>query len=276
MKNQEILICPTCGSENIDVNTDAIECIKCSESYDIIKGKPFLLSRDSEIKSYFKSSLTNETRQKVFSINKFFPTQRIWSNKSINLLKKIILENDPRKGSNVLNIGSGSEKVYQKIYKEVDNDIIRIGLPDKGKIDIYGDLMNLPLKSESIDVVISSSVLEHIKNPELAVSEMNRICVKGGKVYAEIPFMRGFHMEPIDYQRYTISGIEELFKRHGFELIEKGVCSGTMNAMVLIWIDFVRTISPPGFKMISRFLFSWILHPLKFIDKLSDSPILYK
>lgn len=271
MKVDKLIDCPGCKSGNLKVLESEMICTNCDEKYEFINGKPFLLAPDSEIREEFRKLLTTQPKKGISSLYKLFPSQRIWSKKSRKVLKRALEENDPREGKTVMNMGSGSEKFYQKLYKDIDEDIVRIGLPLTGKIDIYGDAMDFPIKPDCIDLLISSSVFEHIKNPELAASELNRICKKGGKIYVEIPFLRAYHMEPIDYQRYTISGIEELFKRHGFELIEKGVCSGTFNAMALIWVDFVKMISPIGLKFISRFFFSWLLHPFKYLDRLFEN-----
>jgi len=45
---------------------------------------------------------------------------------------------------------------------------------------IRGDLVNLSLKNESVDIVTSRSVLEHIKNPELVYEEVHRVLKPGG------------------------------------------------------------------------------------------------
>lgn len=273
MKVKEIIICPSCGSDQLEISDITLSCKGCGDSYDNIKGKPFLLSKESEIRDSFRELLRNKVEKKTREMlfNSWFPSHRVWSKKSLRLMDSLVKKHDPRTGKKLLNMGAGVEKVYENLYKDIDDDIIRIGLPHKGKIDIYGDAMNLPIKSGSIDLAISSSIFEHIKDPELAASELERVCKVGGEIYVEIPFLRGYHMEPIDYQRYTISGIEELFKRHGFELVEKGVCSGTFNAMILIWLDFVRSVAPPGFKKISRFFFSWTLQPFKYLDRLFEN-----
>ena len=208
------------------------------------------------------------TKLKKFIAKIPFPSQRIWSNRSVSLVTRILKENNPASADKyVMNMGSGEERNYQRLFKPYDHDLIRIGLPHSGNIDVFGDAMQLPIADNSIDVMISSSVFEHIKNPEMAASEIARVLKKGGKVYAEIPFMRGYHMEPIDYQRYTIMGIEQLFERHGFRLIEKGICSGTFNTLALIWSDFLISIAPRGFKLPTRFLTTWISHPFKYLDR---------
>ena len=97
------------------------------------------------------------------------------------------------------------------------------------------DICNLPFVNDSADMILSSSVLEHVYDPECAVAEMHRVLKPGGYVYAEVPFMCAYHMKPIDYQRYTISGIERLFARHGFKLLDKGICSGPFTGLALFF-----------------------------------------
>jgi SAM-dependent methyltransferase len=130
----------------------------------------------------------------------------------------------------------------------------------------------MPVSDASIDLVISSSVLEHVYDPEKAVAEMARTLKEDGYVYAEIPFMRAFHMAPIDYQRYTISGIEELFRRHGFELLSKGICSGPFTAWALFAKDFGS-----GLFSFNRYLragmallLGIVFHPFKYLDRLCE------
>ena len=64
---------------------------------------------------------------------------------------------------------------------------------------------------------------DYFTNPEnrcyFCKEELFRTIKPDGLVYAEIPFIGAYHMAPHDYQRYTISGIESLFKRHGLSLI---------------------------------------------------------
>lgn len=103
------------------------------------------------------------------------------------------------------------------------------------------------------------------------MAEMKRIIRPGGRVYAEIPFIGAYHMAPVDYQRYTISGLEALFARHGFELEEIGICSGPFTAAALLFLHLATAIAPKGTKMIVRALFSWLVHPLKYLDLLCEN-----
>lgn len=269
---QEILSCPKCNSGNISFDSELV-CKSCNTTFPLLKDKPFLLNPETKLYDEFHELLTNAkpvTRKAGFK--RLFPTppQRVWTSVSLRKVKQLLEEFNPddplRK---VMNIGSGTDGVYKKIYGKYQS-LVRVGLPLDGKIDVFGDAMNFPLKDESIDLVLSSSVMEHIENVEECVREQFRVLKPGGKVYAEIPFMRAYHMEPIDYQRYTIQGIEKLFERHGFKMVEKGVCSGPFNAMALLWQDFLISMAPGPTKFPVRILSSWLVHPFKYLDRLFE------
>ena len=195
------------------------------------------------------------------------PDERVWSPKAKKLIKSILIEKNPDSPNTyVVNMGSGVESFYKKIFSSFKS-LIRIGIPHSGYVNAYGDAMALPLKSDSVDLFISSSVIEHLSNPEKAVSELFRTVKPGGLVYAEIPFIGAYHMAPNDYQRYTISGIEALFSRHGFFLENKGICSGPVTALVLLIQHAIVEAMPIGsIQFLLRVILTWVFHPLKYLD----------
>ncbi len=75
----------------------------------------------------------------------------------------------------------------------------------------------LPLSDSSADTVLLLDVLEHLDDPEKAVSEAARILRRGGTCLVQVPFLYPLHDEPHDYQRWTIHGLNKLFLRHGFQ-----------------------------------------------------------
>jgi SAM-dependent methyltransferase len=172
----------------------------------------------------------------------------------------------------VVLIGTGREPVYRDLLSPYQ-DIIRVGLSQNGDVNVFCDLCSLPISNNQVDLLFSSSVLEHVYDPGQAVREMHRVVKAGGYVYAEIPFMRAFHLAPIDYQRYTLPGIEALFSRHGFSPIDKGICSGPFTAIALHLIDFWkgawsfnRHVRTAGLLFLRP-----LLHPLKYLDRLCES-----
>jgi len=71
------------------------------------------------------------------------------------------------------------------MIKEGRKDIAKIGLE---KIDlIVGNATNLPFKEETFDKISCSETIEHIPNYEDAITEMNRVLKRGGKLVITTP-----------------------------------------------------------------------------------------
>ena len=123
----------------------------------------------------------------------------------------------------VLDIGCGN-KPYEHIFQSNISEYIGLEHPNtlhkNNKIDIFGDACCLPIKNSTIDCVVSFQVMEHVAEPNQMLAEIYRVLKNDGVVAVTTPFMWGIHEAPHDYYRYTKYGLEYLFKKHGFEIIE--------------------------------------------------------
>lgn len=124
----------------------------------------------------------------------------------------------------VLDAGAGSQR-----YKEFFKDSIYIAQehPIAGaqnhKIKVYdilSDVKFIPLKDNSVDVVLSTSTLEHMEFPDLFFNEAYRVLKPGGKLYVNVPFVYHEHEAPFDFQRPTQWGLLKLYKTSGFEDVQ--------------------------------------------------------
>ena len=91
--------------------------------------------------------------------------------------------------------------------------------------DIYGDALQLPIRSNSFDVVLLLDVLEHLADADLAIAEINRVLSEQGMLVMQVPFLYPLHDEPRDFARFTRHGFERMANRHGFT-IEKCISQG--------------------------------------------------
>jgi SAM-dependent methyltransferase len=82
--------------------------------------------------------------------------------------------------------------------------------------DMYFDGVNIPLKTESVDAVLCTEVLEHAIDPELLIGEIFRILRRGGRVCVTVPFIWGLHELPYDFRRFTPFGLAGLVSKRGF------------------------------------------------------------
>lgn len=125
----------------------------------------------------------------------------------------------------LIDIGCGT-KLYQKYYPKVDS---YTGLdhpttakkyPADSAPDIFGDILNLPLKNSSYDTVLLFEVLEHVSNPEKAVGEVQRILKPGGYLLLTAPFIYPLHDIPYDYLRFTRFYLENLLEENKFKVVK--------------------------------------------------------
>lgn len=112
-----------------------------------------------------------------------------------------------RSDKKTLDIGSGGSS-YGKFFPNrltVDIDPMR-------KPEIVADVHCLPFKNEEFEMVLCTEVLEHTKNPQLAVNEMMRVLKKNGLIVLTTRFVYPLHDSPNDFFRFTKYGLRELFK----------------------------------------------------------------
>lgn len=124
-------------------------------------------------------------------------------------------------------IGAGSEP----LFGIADATIVSFDVYPSSNTTFVADGHQLPVASESVDVVWVQAVLEHVAQPSVVVDELTRVLVAGGLVYAETPFLQPVHEGPYDFTRFTHSGHRLLFGH--FDQIEAGPIGGPGAMMAL-------------------------------------------
>jgi SAM-dependent methyltransferase len=95
---------------------------------------------------------------------------------------------------------------------------------DKKTADYYYSGERFPFTENTFDSAVCNQVLEHIFNPEVFLSEVNRILKTGGKLLITVPFVWDEHEQPFDYARYSSFGLNHLLLKKGFKvLIQKKI-----------------------------------------------------
>jgi len=138
----------------------------------------------------------------------------------------------------VLDIGCANQEISNYLEKDVNY----IGLDYlftasnwyKSKPDIFGDAHTLPIKSGSIDHILLLDVMEHLRNPDHALSEAFRTLKHNGKIIIQVPFMYPIHDAPLDFCRWTEHGVKQLLDRAGFKITQIQVIGGTWETIAII------------------------------------------
>lgn len=172
-----------------------------------------------------------------------------------------------------LDIGGGEKKRYGNIFSTTS--FTTLDIYSGPGIDIVASADNIPLPDESLDSVLSTQVLEHVKFPERCVQEMFRILKKDGYAVVTAPQWNELHDEPTDFWRYTKYGLIELFKRNGFQVIEfhqrGGFFSNAAQMTIRYVIDRLQLYNRNFLgKIMSRFF--WLVGSCAiFLDKYETS-----
>ena len=132
----------------------------------------------------------------------------------------------------VLNIGAGGP--VQGIIELSLNTKKRttIDIDPARKPDIVMDVTNLEFNDNSFDLVIMMEVLEHVKEPKKALSEIYRVLSHNGKLIMSTPFILGIHDEPYDYYRFTKYGLEYLLSDYKIEIQETNDFAHTILVLI--------------------------------------------
>ncbi len=279
-----ILACPKCRSKtNID---DKVVCPKCGSNYRIEKDVPIMHLMNNRkgmekeiLKAKSTQNLTNFSE--TISEEKKFLLSSQYNNPSkmrtltpfiYKLGKKLYppapalnwvirkkrgpLVNRFRHGL-ILNVGSGDNFIHE--------NVINFDLDCLPGVNVVGNGECLPFLDETFNLIINQAVLEHAKRPSRIVKEMYRVLKRDGYVYVECPFLQEYHAYPLDFQRYTLSGLESLLA--SFRKIESGVCAGPSATFGRIFREYVASFSDNLYiHQILKILAGWIIFPIRYLD----------
>lgn len=143
-----------------------------------------------------------------------------------HLLVKRFIEwvNTQEDGLTILEIGSRARSgivrssQFKKGHRYIGIDALR-----GENVDIVCDAhtMSENLEAESIDVVVSYAVFEHLAMPWKVALEMNKVMKKGGRCMILAPHAWPLHETPFDFWRFSEDTWRVLFNRStGFKLLD--------------------------------------------------------
>lgn len=115
--------------------------------------------------------------------------------------------------------------------------------------NVVGDALSLPFMEGSFNNLLCMEVLEHLPEPELALHEMARVCQSGGKLILSTPMTWYLHYEPNDFFRYTNYGLQHLFAKAGFQILEiertGGFWTIVLSRFIEVFFHFIYALTAP-------------------------------
>jgi len=169
-------------------------------------------------------------------------------------LYKEIKSNSKYFHGKVLDIGCGC-KPYRILFKNVDS-YVGVDIKKSGHnhitstVDVFYNGEKLPFNNEEFDGIVCFEVLEHVFNPDVFLSEINRVLKRGGQLLITMPFVWDEHEQPYDYARYSSFGIKYLLKKYGFNIVKSSKTGNNFSVISqLVNNYFYKVIIRKGSKM---------------------------
>lgn len=197
------------------------------------------------------------------------PTLNFKSSQNLRRLsKELVAQNST---PTILSIGCGNRSLPDN-SEFFRSTVVYVDIAVEPIVNVQADAHVLPFDDGSFDGVVSLAMLEHVRRSELVVSEIYRVLRPGGLVYAEVPFMQGFHARPHDFRRFTAPGMRVLFDK--FKEIDLGACVGPGSAMAWMLRQYLAGIVT-GFglgrkrRLAAEFVAGWMTFYFKYLDYLT-------
>ena len=131
----------------------------------------------------------------------------------------------------VLDAGSGRGSWRHTILRSASAcESIDIAPRGEDQPTWIGDLMHMSeVPDVRFDTVVCNQVLEHVRSPLRALSEMHRVLKPGGVLILSAPLLSRRHELPYDFFRYTQEGLTALLQDVGYEVREVLIYGGLLS-----------------------------------------------
>lgn len=136
----------------------------------------------------------------------------------------------------LVDYGCGN-KPYFSIFNPMVKSYKGADFTDNSRADIFLDSKgNCPINTKTVDVVLSSQVLEHVINVDHYLNECNRLLKENGIMILSTHGYWIYHPHPTDLWRWTKSGLEKIISEKGFVVIDSiGVMGPVATSLQILF-----------------------------------------
>jgi SAM-dependent methyltransferase len=134
-------------------------------------------------------------------------------------------------------------------------------------VDVVADAHHLPFGCGQFQRVECDAVLEHVRNPNEVMREIERVLAPGGFAHIVVPFCHPFHEYPKDFHRFSLDGLHEL--TGGLQIVAEGWRTGPTATMLVFVLEYAKLWFPWHFwRVLAHGVLGWILFPFRYLDYL--------
>lgn len=135
----------------------------------------------------------------------------------------------------LVDLGCG-DTPYRPLFEAHVGEYIGVDIPENPGADMSFDHKGrVELASGSVGVVLSTQVLEHVRDTKTYLAEAHRLLSADGVLILSTHGYWMYHPDPHDYWRWTQEGLRELIQQMGFEVVSwRGVMGLMATSLQLL------------------------------------------
>jgi methyltransferase family protein len=141
-------------------------------------------------------------------------------------------------------------------------------------VDIVTTLEDAPAPAVAYPLIICTEVLEHVADIDAAFAGLRRLATTGGLVAITVPFIFPLHMEPYDFRRLTLHGVERLAAAHRFAVVEQARLGSATDVLATLIADL--SILPASRSLVAKARVAVLRALAAAAIRLLDSPALLR
>jgi SAM-dependent methyltransferase len=144
---------------------------------------------------------------------------------------------------------------------------VNIDLAALPGVDVLADAHQLTFSSALFTRVECDAVLEHVRQPETVMREIERVLAPGGLAHIVTPFCHPLHEYPEDYRRFTIPALRQM--SGGLETVAAGWRTGPTATLLVFLLEYAKLWAPwRPLRLVVHGVLGWLLFPLRYLDLL--------
>jgi SAM-dependent methyltransferase len=149
-------------------------------------------------------------------------------------VRELVLESGLEQGATVVDYGCADRPYVQFLPYGVSYVGVDLRGNPAADLEIAPD-GTIPVPPGTVDLVLSTQVLEHVEEPRAYLAECARVLRPGGKLLLSTHGIMYYHPDPADYWRWTCAGLRRLIEDQGFGVLEsRGVLGLVAASLQLI------------------------------------------
>lgn len=172
-----LLQCPRSGTSLVRIDAETLRS-EAGATYPIVDGKPILVRRVEPLHVIPPRREVISKNASAFSAPAFLPDEAV-----------------------VVHLGCGD-------VPSADGRVISIDILPTSAADLVAEAEHLPIKTGSVDHLVSGAVFEHVYDPRASATEVRRVLKDGGTFYIDTAFMQGYHGFPSHFFNMTPQAVE--------------------------------------------------------------------